>query len=689
MNIKVPHSWLKILLETPKEPRVIAEKLSLSGPSVEKLEKVAGDWIYHIEVTTNRPDAFSIWGIACEISAIFKFQDLPSKLKEPAGVNETPTLETKELPLQVKIEKGGLCPRFTAVILDQIKIKPSPVWAQRHLELSGIRAINNVVDISNYLMLEMGQPMHTFDYDKILGAKMVLRESKVGESIVTLDGIKRNLPAGSIVIEDEKRLIDLCGIMGGENSQVDENTKRVLLFVQTYNPSRIRKTTRDLGFITEASSRFEKGLDTEGVLPGMNRAVRLFRDWCEAKVASKIIDIYPHPYKPKTVTLSKRKLDQYMGVNIPLEKAREILELLGFKTRVKNQQIEIKIPSRRAADIQLEEDLIEEIGRIWGYDKLPNILPSQGFAPMMDLRFFWQEKIKDYLKYQGFYEVYTYSMISKSDLEAVGFSTSKALKIRNPLNIELEYMRPTLLPSWLLVFAKNKERGKGVKFFELANIYLPQRERELPDERMILAGLWQTHLCQGFGGQASDFYAIKGVLEGLFDELGIEASFVQKDLSNHVPGLTAQILSNGKELGGVGKLDLKVAKAFGIEDDIFVFDLDFETLAQLAKLTKKFVPISKYPEVTEDISMIVDKKIEIAQILKVIKEEGGNLLVKLEPFDIFEDKKFGLGKKSVAIHLTYQSQTHNLSSKEVEQIRNKIINALEKAINARVRLKES
>jgi phenylalanyl-tRNA synthetase beta chain len=270
-------------------------------------------------------------------------------------------------------------------------------------------------------------------------------------------------------------------------------------------------------------------------------------------------------------------------------------------------------------------------------------------------------------------------MVSKSDLEATGFKPNDALKIRNPLNLDLEYMRPTLLVSLLRVIAKNKERGNDLKFFELANIFIPKTEGELPDERMTLTGILQT----------DDFYAAKGVLEGLFDELGIDdATFMQKNIPNHVAGLTAQITSDGKEFGSLGKLDPKLVQVFGIEDDIFVFGLDFETLASLATLTKKFIPISKYPKVSEDISMIVDNKTEVGKILKIIKEAGENLHVKAEPFDIFEDEKFGQGKKSVAVHLTYQSQTHNLSSKEVEQVRNKIVNALGKTLDAKVRLKE-
>jgi len=680
MNIKIPHSWLKTLLETSVEPRVIEEKLSLSGPSVERLEKADNDFVYHIEVTTNRPDTFSVWGIAQEVFAILKFQNLNAKLMEPIGIKEVPHPEKKEFPLCVKIESESLCPRFTAIILDDVKIKPSPEWAQKHLELSGVRAINNVVDISNYLMLELGQPMHTFDYDKILQAKMFLRESKPGESIVTLDGVKRILPPGSIVIEDEKRLIDLCGIMGGENSQVDDNTKRVLLFVQTYNPNRIRKTTREIGFVTEASSRFEKGLDTENVLPAINRAVYLFHTWCQAKVASKIIDIYPKPYTPKTVILTKNKLERYLGIKISLQKAKEVLELLGFETKIKGEQIEAKVPSKRAGDIGQEEDLIEEVGRIWGYNKLPSILPPQTIVSKTDKRFLWQDKVKDFLRYQGFFEVYTYSMISKTDLETIGFKANNSIKIRNPLSLDLEYMRPSLIASLLKVIAKNQERIKEARIFELTNTYIKNKEKELPNEQMYLAGIWQTN----------DFFKLKGVLESLFDEMSIDnITFVQKDLPNFLHGQTAQIKSGDKNIGEIGKINPETSRKFGIEDELIAFNINFEVLTSLARQTKKYLPISKYPEVAEDISMIVDEKTEIDEILKVIKRSGGNLLVKTNPFDIFRDLKFGSGKKSVAVHLIYQSQTHNLSSKEVEQIRNKIIESLENTLGAKVRLKST
>lgn len=684
MNIKVPHSWLKMLIEMQEQPRVLAELLSSSGPSFEKVEKVNDDFVYHIEITSNRPDALSVWGIAREIYAKFRFLERPARLKEPHGFYRLPKLEKKEIPLRVKIEKEGLCPRFTAIILDDVTIKPSPLWMKKKLELSGIRSLNNIVDISNYLMLELGQPMHTFDYNKIKNATMLLRESEEGEKVVTLDGVERKLKKGAIVIEDEQRLIDLCGIMGGENSQIDEKTKRVLLFVQTYNPEKIRKASRNLGLLTEASTRFEKGLDTEGVEGALNRAVFLAKELAGAKVASRVIDIYPDPYKPKTVKLTKEKFDQYMGIEVPLSKAAEILKDLGFETDHTRTQIRAKVPSFRAGDIEIEEDLIEEIARIWGYDNLPSLLPTGEIKPETSHIFYWEDRIKNHFRLQGFCEVYTYSMISGKDLEKVGIDPQSALKIRNPLNLDLEYMRPTLLPSFLKAISQNQKKSQDLKFFEVANYYTPKKEGKLPDERLRISGAWQT----------DDFYALKGILEGLFDDLGIKTKFVQRDVANLSSGLSAYILKGEKELGRMGKVERKVAQSFGIEGDVYVFGLDFDVLAREAKLTREYEPISKYPEVTEDISMIIDERQEIDQVLEVLEKAGGQLLKKTKVFDVFHPSKssgpkLGKGKKSVAIHLFYQSRTHNLSSKEVDKVRQKIINALEKEIGAKVRLKES
>ena len=331
MNIIIPDSWLKEHLKTKVTPKKIGEYLSLCSQSVEKITKVDHDWLYDIEITTNRPDCFSVYGIARELAVILPRFGIPAKLSQLSIINY-PLSISKGLPLEVKITKPSLCPRFTALIFDNVVIKPSPKIVQERLEKSGIRAINNVVDISNYLMLALGQPMHTFDYDKIKGHKMILRESAGGEKITTLDGQIRPLPDGTIIIEDgEGRIIDLCGIMGGENSQVDKKTKKVLLFVQTYDPLKIRQTCQKLAFRTEAASRFEKGVDPEGVMTAMNKAIQMFEENCGAKIASNLIDIYPDPPKQKTIKLDLKLVDKVMGISIPQKEIVSILESLGFK----------------------------------------------------------------------------------------------------------------------------------------------------------------------------------------------------------------------------------------------------------------------------------------------------------------------------------------------------------------------
>ncbi len=311
MNIKIPVSWLREYLKTDVAAKTIATYLTASGPSVERTEKHDEDLIFDIEITTNRPDAFSVFGIAREACAILESNSQKAKLVDPAGLNlNLEPDSTKTLNLGVIIKDKSLCPRFSAIVVDNIKIKPSPAIIKNRLEACGIRAINNIVDISIYIMLELGQPMHTFDFDKIKDAKMVLRESREGEKIRTIDGQIRKLPKGAIVIEDSEKLIDLCGIMGGENSQINSRTKRVLLFVQSYDSLRIRKTVQALAFRTEAATRFEKGVDLEGIIPALSRAVYLAKQTAGAKVASELIDIYPKKAEAKTINLNIKNFFQ-------------------------------------------------------------------------------------------------------------------------------------------------------------------------------------------------------------------------------------------------------------------------------------------------------------------------------------------------------------------------------------------
>ncbi|MGI5826123.1 MAG: phenylalanine--tRNA ligase subunit beta [Patescibacteria group bacterium] len=661
MDIKIIDSWLREFVKTPAKPEEIARNLSLTSQSVERINKVEKDFVYDIEVTSNRPDVFSTYGIARELSAVLPRFGIEAELLPIPEVDQKIPEIKDGLPLEVKIAQSSLVPRFTALIFDNVTIKPSPEFVQKRLEISGIRALNNVIDISNYLMLELGQPMHTFDYDKILGAKMIVRQSKEGEEIVTLDGQLRKLPPGTIIIEDgEQRIIDLCGIMGGKISEVDENTKRVLLFVQTYDPISIRRSCQGLSFRTEAASRFEKGIDPEGVLIAMKRAIGLFRDWTEGQVASQLFDIYPNPPEKREITLEKKRLDRLMGIEIEFTKAKEILENLGFKTRL-NQQAEnlvAEVPHWRLGDVEIPEDLIEEIARLYGYFNLPNNLPPISFPQTSDPILQLENEIKTALKFWGYTETPTYSMTSAQTLTKAAIDSKNLLKLANPLSEDLLYLRTTLLPSLLEVVLKNINFSE-IKIFEISNVYPPQGVNNLPAEKSKLAGLISP----------GDFRDSKGVIEAIFEELGIENVRYEmiEDQSEVFSQASTAIFVGQKKVGQAGEVSEELLVRFGINRKVAFFDLDLSELLPFTNKLKKYIPISKYPAIIEDLAFVVPEKITVAEVIKTIETQSP-LIKKVELVDMYQTTR--------TFRITYQSYEGNLTDKDIEPIREKIIKDL-------------
>jgi len=660
MDIKILDSWLREFLKTPAVPEEIARCLSLTSQSVERVTKINGDVLYEIEVTSNRPDAFSVYGLARELAAALPRFSYPVELLPIPGAEKKIPKVKDGLPLKVKITQSSLVPRFTALIFDQVKIKPSPPEVQKRLEAAGIRSLNNVIDISNYLMLELGQPMHTFDYDKILGAKMTVRQAKEGEKLITLDGVERQLPPGAIVIEDgERRLIDLCGIMGGKNSEVDENTQRVLLFIQTYDPLSIRRTCQELAFRTEAASRFEKGIDPEGVMIAMKRAVGLFANWADAKVASELFDIYPSPPQERKITLEKSRLNRLMGVEISLKEAQKILQSLGFETTLGQESLIARVPHWRLGDIAIPEDLIEEIARLYGYFNLPSILPPISFPHPADPVLTLENQLKTSLKFWGFTETPTYSLTGASVLEKAGIEKEKLLRIANPLSEDLVYLRTLLLPSLLEVLVKNINYSE-IKIFEISHVYWPRGIKELPQEEPHLTGL----ITPGGYRQA------KGVVETILTELGmVNVSFTLCDTSEKIIDCRSSAdLWQGKEkLGSVGEINPAVLKAFGFDRPVAFFDLKVSTLAQLAIKVKKYQPLSRFPPIIEDLALVTPPQITIAEIEKEIALASA-LIKKVELIDMYEQTR--------TFRVTYQSQEGNLTDKEVSKIRKKILENL-------------
>jgi phenylalanyl-tRNA synthetase beta chain len=639
MDIKISDNWLRDYLKTKATPKQIEEKLSLCGPSIEKITKTKNGDIYSIEITTNRIDMTGVYGIAREAAAILPTFGLKAKLY-PLKVKSKQTLASQVNYLEVIVDKN-LCPRFAAVLIKNCKIADSPLWIQKRLEAIGVRPINNIVDISNYIMHELGQPVHTFDYDKIGGAKMILRKSKKGESVTTLDEKNHMLTDNDIVIEDgNHRLIDLCGIMGGENSAIDEKTKNVLLFVQTYNPVNIRRTSMRLAQRTEAAEIFEKGIDPELVETGIRRGIDLFIEITGGKPANKILDIYPDPSKEKVIEIDKDFLDLRLGIELGKNQISKILESLDFSSNWKGNILFVKVPSWRIKDVEIREDILEEVARIYGYHNLNSELMA-GVLPdkLYNAPFDFEDKLKRTLKGYGGTEIYTLSLVPES------FADKNALKLKNPLGPEASYLRTSLMPSLLKAAKENIGIEDSFHLFEISNVYLP-KIGNLPEEKMMLAGILSK----------INYREAKGIIEALLEEINIEADFITEDEINFLPSQRLIIKKNNQYLGQLGKT----------EKDLVYYEFEVESLRKNVS-PQKYQEIPKFPPQIEDVTLELPDKTKKGEVLKTIKSSG-YLINKAELTDIY--------KNAYTFRIWYQHPSKTLNDKEVEEIRNKILQSI-------------
>ena len=652
MNILIPDSWLREFLKTKATPQQIKEYLSLCGPSVERLKKVGEEFIYDIEITTNRPDAMSVVGVAREAAAILPRFNIPAKLmNDPYKINGIKTTHGDK-KLSIKTDPK-LNPRWTSIILSGVRVGPSPAWLKQQLEMSGIRSINNVIDITNYLMRAYGQPAHAFDYDEIKDEKMKLRPSMKGEKIITLDGKIHVLPGGDIIIEDGMgRIIDLCGIMGAENSSIKPSTTSVLLFTQIYDPSAIRKTSMAIAARSEASSLFEKGLDSELTLPALIYGAELMETLTGGKIASKLFDVYQKPYKPYSVSVTKEKTRAYIGVSLTDSEMKKILVPLGFTPTFSKKDITVIVPSFRR-DVTLDVDIIEEIARIYGYHNIPTKLPEgEPLIGISDPELSWEQEIKMRLRDWGFTELYTYSMISEKLMNIFGLDTKKAYKISNPLSDEWLYMRPHLTPSVLLALKQNLSLRTELKLFELSMTY-EYRSDELPLEKPTLVVVWT----------GDKFYEAKGLAEAIFTLFGINLPTGFDKPSKSLAMYNDKYLNLG-EYGSIGGINEEILNAMGIDRPITRLYLEISTLVAHTNPTKKYIQISKFPPIIEDLSFIVPEGFQVGPFIDVLSKVH-KLIESITFLDAYENKR--------TFRVTYNDPTKNLTSLDVAPIRQKLI----------------
>jgi len=664
------YNWLKQYVKLPK-PEKLAQVLTMHSFEVEEIKKVGKDYVLDIDVLPNRGhDCLSHWGVAREISAILDRDLEPLKrkrLKKEKG-------EIGLINLKIKCPK--LVPRYSAIVVEGVKVGPSPKWLKEKIESVGLRSINNIVDLTNYVMLEIGQPLHAFDYDKIQGHQMILRESKNGERLVTLDDSSHTLDKGMLVIEDKNRLIDLVGIMGGKLTEIDLKTKNIVLQAGNFDRQTIYKAVKKLNHRTEASNIYSQGIDPNLTISTLERTYFLLTKLGEGKIV-QIIDFYPKKVQPKKIKLDLNYVEKLLGIKIPGKEVKRILERLGLKIKnCKLKILNVVVPTFRL-DISLQEDLIEEIGRIYGYEKIPSTFPVVSLIPpRRNFGIFWEDATKNILKELGFTEVYNYSFIGEKEAKIFGYEGKGIIEVENPMSKEQRYLRPNLIPNLLKNVVDNFRYFDEIKIFELGKIFRGQ-------EKQMLSGL----IAQKKGGD--EFYRLKGVVDSLLNKLGIsdiwydehKATPEQSKIFIWQSGKIAEIKIGNEEIGFLGEISSKILK----NGKAIVFDIDFEELTKICSEEHEYQPISQYPAAVRDLAILVPTDIKVVDVLNKINIAGGVLIRDVDLFDIYEGESIAQGKKNLAFHIVYQAENRTLKSKEIDAIQNKIIKTLEKKPDWEVR----
>ena len=631
--------------------------------------------VVEFEITPNRPDSMSVIGLAREASATF---DAPLRLHTPEvkGGGDGCLVEL----LDVETPDPELCPRYTARMVRNVKIAPSPKWMRERLREMGVRPINNIVDITNYVMLEYGQPMHAFDYRYVKGGKIIVRRAQEGEELTTLDGNVRKLTPNMLVIADETRAVGLAGIMGGENSEIVDDTVDVVFESANFDGTCIRKTALALGMRTEASAKFEKGLDPLNTLPAVNRACELVELLGAGEVLDGVIDILNHVPQPTVLKLEPDKINALLGTGVPEEEMRRILQKLDFGVDGEH----VTVPSWRG-DVQRMADLAEEVARFYGYNNIPCTLQrgettQGGYSPVQMA----ERRLGALCRACGYSEIITYSFISPACYDKIGWAEDEplrnSLKILNPLGEDTSIMRTTTLPSMLDILAKNYSyRNKNARFYEIGRIYLPGGPDGLANEPQMLT--------LGAYGEGYGFFTMKGAVEALLRELRIEdVSFLacQDDPSYH-PGRCAGVYAGEKLLGVMGQVHPTVAANYGVDCELYCAELSFDALLDAQGPGAEYHPLPRFPAVNRDIAVVCKDEVTVGALEGCIRKAGGRLLREIALFDIYKGKGIPEDSKSVAFSLTLRADDRSITAGEADEEIKTVLAALEKELGAVLR----
>ena len=659
-------SWLKEYIEIKYPLTQLIQRLSEVGVGVESVNKKEEDTVLELEITPNRPDLLSIGGVAREIAAVQNSKVLFPRIPAIGKAK-------KKLPITIKVDYS-LSPRVSAVIIDDITIKESPLWLAERLSSIGQRSINNVVDITNFVMMELGNPLHAFDYDQIKGHTMTVTAAVGGETFTTVDNLSYKLPKGANIIKDKERIIDLCGIKGGANSGITQKTKRVLLWSAVDYAQNIRQTSQKLGLRSEASHIYERGVNKGGTLDALARAADLVLDLADGYVASEVFDLKKEKFEPWKLTLSLERLNKLVGFEFDEKRVMKILTALTLSPKKVGNSIQVTVPTYRN-DLQIEEDLIEEVARLYGYNKLPKTLPKGAFpaTPIPYEKDYNEElRIKELMAMLGLSEANTYSLVTREDAQMVLDGETERIVVANPISLEFEVLRPSLLINLLKAIPQNMKHTDSVKFFELGKVYHKKGTS------------WDEPRHLGTVLYPADYFDAKGVLEAFFEN--VSTTFYVEPIEKEIPfqakraaGIFIGLPSGkaGKErIGTVGEITKGLAQKLGITETVAAFEIDFEKLLAHIPKVKVFKPIPKYPPVIEDLSILSDRTILTATIIDEIKKTSA-IVAHVDFLDMFENTR--------TFRIIYQHPEKNLSNAEVGTIRRQILTQLQKKLGATIK----
>lgn len=669
----IPLSWLKEFVDVKLPFPELAEKLSSAGLTVEKWGEKEGDIIFDPEITPNRPDWLSIYGVAREISAVTKSHLTPIP-NQFSSLNLKPNGKSWEIFIKPNYH---LVPRITSVIIKGVKTKPSPDWLQKKIKLIGLRPINNLVDITNFVLWTYGSLLHAFDYDKIRGHQMVVEQAKGGEEFRSLDGINYKLPEGTVIIKDVGRVIDLLPLKGGENTATSNETENVLLHSVVVDPILTRRTSQSLGLRSDSSNIAEKGLDPNGTVIALNKALEMILEIAGGEIASEIFDHKEKDFKPWSVDLSHNKLESILGLKIDPKQVLnyfERLELKPHKTDSNNMTnviYSVTIPTFRS-DLKIEEDLIEEVARLHGYNNFPKTLPASP-VPTTQVAFLknydFEFELKQILKGAGFSEIYTYSLVSEKQILNLEIDPAKSLRVDNPISKEFEYLRPRVLGNVIEALKLNLRSSEEIKLFEIGKEYHGETLDKVQEQYSLTAII-----------NGEKYYEAKGTVELILNQLRIPFSVKlpeEKYLTNWLhPGRNSVIISANEYLGFVGELHPNLLARFAVKSRATVFFLKYNVIEKLANPVKKYQPVPKYQAVIEDLSLIIPDNVNFGSVVEVISRTSSW---------VQSISLLGRHENTTTLRVNFLNRQGNLSESEVATVRNKILNNLKTKLSVKVK----